>query len=106
LLKLKLKNTAEEVQGDQTNNPSSAPAPGLVLRQQLYLYLIDDLASRTEDWNAVLNLVLEAFENVPVELQKPLWRWRVTVLSKKGKSVLDGINKLTAGQRDPELQAR
>jgi hypothetical protein len=75
------------------------------LKQQIYLVLIENM-SKTEDWDATLSLVMEAFAKVPAELQKPLWRWRVIVMSKKGKSVLDGIQKLTAGQRDPTLQAR
>jgi hypothetical protein len=73
------------------------------LKQQFYVALIECI-SFDGDWDAALEVVLEAFENVPAKLQKPLWKWRVVALSKKGKNVLDGIQKLKEG--DPSLQAR
>ena len=73
------------------------------LKQQFYMALIECM-SFDGDWDAVLELVFEAFDNVPPKLQKPLWKWRVVALSKKGKNVLDGIQKLKEG--DPSLQAR
>lgn len=33
-------------------------------------------------------LVMEAFKHVPIPLQKPLWRLRVSIMSKQGKNVL------------------
>jgi hypothetical protein len=73
------------------------------LKQQFYLAFIECM-SFDGDWDAVLEGVFEAFDNVPIKLQKPLWKWRVVALSKKGKNVLDGIQKLKEG--DPSLQAR
>lgn len=73
------------------------------LRQQLYLGLID-VYCQCKQWEKASVLVMEAFQNVPVSLQKPLWRWRVMVMSKRGKSVLDGLQKLK--ENNPVLQAR
>ena len=75
----------------------------MLLRQQFYLSMIEGTAVNNE-WDDVLDLVFEAFDNVSVALQKPLWRWRVIVLSKKGKNVLDGIQKMKEG--DSSLQAK
>ena len=73
------------------------------LRQQFYLAMIEGFAN-VHDWDNALKTVLEAFNYVSKELQKPLWQWRVITLSKKGKNVLDGIQKLKEG--DPSLQAQ
>ena len=75
----------------------------LMLRQQFYLAMIEEQA-QSHEWDAALEIVFEAFDKVPAKLQKPLWKWRVIVLSKKGKNVLDGIQKLKEG--DASLQAR
>ena len=71
--------------------------------QQFYLAVTSQHCSDL-DWNNALKVVMEAFEYVPNELQKPLWRWRVIIMSKLGKNVLDGIQKLK--EDDPSLQAR
>ena len=73
------------------------------LKQQYYLAMIDEQA-QDRQWDAATKIVFEAFDNVPSSLLKPLWRWRVIVVSKKGKSVLDALQKLKEG--DPSLQAR
>lgn len=73
------------------------------LRQQFFLAMIEGFAN-VYDWDAALKTVLEAFDYVSTALQKPLWQWRVITLSKKGKNVLDGIQKLKEG--DPSLQAQ
>lgn len=73
------------------------------LRQQFFLAMIEGFAN-VYDWDQALKTVLEAFEYVSAPLQKPLWQWRVITLSKKGKNVLDGIQKLKEG--DPSLQAQ
>lgn len=73
------------------------------LRQQFYLAMIEGFAN-VHDWDSALKSVLEAFNHVSTALQKPLWQWRVITLSKKGKNVLDGIQKLKEG--DPSLQAQ
>lgn len=73
------------------------------LKQQYYLAMIDEQA-QDRQWDAATKIVFEAFDNVPGSLLKPLWRWRVIVVSKKGKSVLDALQKLKEG--DPSLQAR
>jgi hypothetical protein len=76
-------------------------APALL--QQYYMAVTSQHCSDL-DWTAALKVILEAFEYVPAEFQKPLWRWRVIVMSKLGKNVLDGIQKLK--EDDPSLQAR
>jgi hypothetical protein len=73
------------------------------LRQQFFLAMIEGYANM-HDWDAALKTVLEAFTYVSTALQKPLWQWRVITLSKKGKNVLDGIQKLK--ESDPSLQAQ
>ena len=73
------------------------------LKQQFYLAHIECL-SFDSNWDAVLDMVIEAFENVSPKMQKPLWKWRVVAMSKKGKNVLDGIQNLKEG--DPSLQAK
>lgn len=73
------------------------------LRQQFFLAMIEGYAN-IHDWDAALKVVMEAFHHVSTALQKPLWQWRVITLSKKGKSVLDGIQKLK--ESDPSLQAQ
>lgn len=74
-----------------------------LVKQQFYLALIQEYALR-EEWKVALSNLMEAFEQTPVRLQKPLWKWRVIVMSKLGKSVLDGIQKLK--ENDSSLQAR
>ena len=74
-----------------------------ILKQQFYSAMIGGQIQLRE-WDEALNTILEAFENVPISLQKSLWQWRVIVLSKKGKNVLDGIQKLK--ESDASLQAR
>ena len=73
------------------------------LRQQFYLAMIEGFAN-IFNWDGALKTVMEAFSFVSSGLQKPLWQWRVITLSKKGKNVLDGIQKLKEG--DPSLQAQ
>ena len=75
----------------------------LILRQQFYLAMIEEQAL-SRNYEEASELVFEAFDKVPSKLQKPLWKWRVVVLSKKGKNVLDAIQKLKEG--DASLQAR
>ena len=75
----------------------------MLLRQQFYLATIEGFAN-IFDWTNALKMVMEAFDNVSVEFQKPLWQWRVIAMSKKGKSVLDGLQKLK--ENDPKLQAQ
>jgi hypothetical protein len=82
---------------------ASGEAMAPTLLQQFYLAITSQYCAE-QDWPAALKVVLEAFEYVPPELQKPLWRWRVVVMSKLGKNVLDGIQKLK--EDDPSLQAR
>jgi hypothetical protein len=74
-----------------------------IVKQQFYLAVIEEYAN-AGDWNSAMSIVNKSFENTPSSLQKPLWKWRVIVMSKKGKSVLDGLQKLKEG--DPALQAR
>jgi len=73
------------------------------LMQQFYLAIIEGYAN-VFDWDNATKIVMEAFTHVPTSLQKPLWQWRVIAMSKKGKSVLDGLQKLKEG--DPSLQAQ
>jgi hypothetical protein len=73
------------------------------LMQQFYLAIIEGYAN-VFDWDNATKIVMEAFNHVPISLQKPLWQWRVIGMSKKGKSVLDGLQKLKEG--DPSLQAQ
>jgi len=74
-----------------------------VLKQQFYMAMIDANAQKL-DWECAAKCVNESFENVPSSLHKPLWKWRVVVMSKRGKRVLDAIQKLK--ESDPSLQAR
>jgi hypothetical protein len=73
------------------------------LCQQFYIALIEHHCADAH-WNEALALVEAAFVNTPQALQKPLWKQRVVVLSKMGRSALDGIQKLK--ESDPSLQAR
>lgn len=84
-----------------------ASASVSVLLQQLFVSIVTQLCDALE-WNKASKLVLEAFVHVPPALQKPLWRLRVIVMSKQGKNVLDGIQKMIAGagKNDLPLQAR
>lgn len=74
-----------------------------LLKQQFYLALIE-IHAELGDWSAAMETVMSAFDNMPSDLQKPLWKWRVIVMSKRGKNVLDGLQKLK--ENDPTLQAR
>ena len=78
-----------------------------VLLQQYYMAVIARLCD-TAQWSKASKAITEAFLNVPVALQKPLWRLRVVALSKQGKNVMDGIQKMISGggAKDPSLQAR
>lgn len=78
-----------------------------VLLQQMYVSMVTQLADSLE-WTKASNLVMEAFQHVPGAMQKPLWRLRVIIMSKQGKNVLDGIQKMIAGdgKKDLALQAR
>ena len=71
--------------------------------QQMYVSMIDE-ESQILDWDAALKLVLEAFAQLPQSMHKPLWKWRVVVMSKKGKNVLDSLQKMK--ESDKSLQAR
>lgn len=74
-----------------------------LLRQQYYLAMVQGFAM-VFDWVGCLKMVMEAFEHVPSHLQKPLWRWRVVAMSKRGKNVLDGLQKLK--ENNTSLQAQ
>ena len=71
--------------------------------QQMYVSMIDE-ESQLLDWDSALKLVLEAFAQLPQSMHKPLWKWRVVVMSKKGKNVLDSLQKMK--ESDKSLQAR
>ena len=72
-------------------------------RADLYTLLLDCFTD-VEDWNGGLESVNEAFLHIPPELQRPLWQRRVVFMSKLGKGVLDGMQKMK--ESDPVLQAR
>ena len=78
-----------------------------VLLQQMYVSMVTQLLD-SEEWTKASKLVMEAFQHVPAALQKSLWKLRVIIMSKQGKNVLDGIQKMIAGdgKRDLALQAR
>ena len=57
-----------------------------------------------EDYHGGLRAAEHAFQHIPSALQKPLWQWCVVFMSKFGRSVLDGMQKMT--ENDPLLQAR
>jgi hypothetical protein len=73
-----------------------------VLRD-LYLVLIEDLIAKNL-YDIALKQLDKAFISITDNrLQKDLWPSRVVCMSKKGMSVLDGLQKLK--ERDPLLQA-
>jgi hypothetical protein len=72
------------------------------LVQLIYLVLIDYEIESCE-WNHANDLLIQAFENLPSSLLKPLWKRRIIVMTKKGESVLDSLQKLKDG--DKYLQA-
>ena len=76
-----------------------------VLLQQFFVAVVTRLCG-TAQWGKASRAIAEAFQHVPAALQKPLWRLRVIALSKQGKNVLDGIQKMVAGAgaKDPSLQ--
>lgn len=73
------------------------------LKQRFYLAIIEGLVG-DGDWDGAMKAVLKAFECIPPEYHRPIWKLRVVVMSKRGKSALDGIQKLKEG--DASLQAR
>lgn len=75
----------------------------LQLRQQFYLAMIDGYAQEYL-WDQALKVVMEAFESIPAKMQKPLRKWRVVATSKKGKDVMEGLQKLK--ESNNSLQAR
>jgi len=72
-------------------------------RLDLYILLLE-CYNDVEDFNGGLEAVNEAFLQIPPELQRDLWQRRVVFMSKLGKGVLDGMQKMKEG--DPVLQAR
>lgn len=85
------------------NGCDGANSKVMTLRQQLYMSMIEGFAN-VFDWDNAMKMVLEAFQFVSSDFQKPLWIWRVIAMSKKGKNVLDGLQKLK--ENDPSLQAQ
>jgi len=82
---------------------TAAALPSLL--QQFYVAMVTRLCE-TAQWGKASKAIAEAFMHVPPALQRPLWRLRVIALSKQGKNVLDGIQKMIsgAGAKDPSLQ--
>jgi len=72
-------------------------------RVNLYILLFECYTD-AEDWNGGLAAVNEAFMSIPASFQRPLWQRRVVFMSKLGKGVLDGMQKMK--ESDPVLQAR
>jgi len=70
-------------------------------RLNLYILLFECF-SDVEDWNGGLNAVNDAFLHIPATLQRGLWQRRVVFMSKLGKGVLDGMQKMK--ESDPVLQ--
>lgn len=75
----------------------------LAFRVQLYQLLLK-CCEDAEEWQAGLLAVKEAFQYIPKSLQRPLWSSRVKFLSKLGKNVAEGINKMK--ESDVAMQAR
>jgi hypothetical protein len=75
----------------------------LAFRVQLYQLLLK-CCEDAEEWQAGLTAVKEAFQYIPKALQRPLWSSRVKFLSKLGKNVAEGINKMK--ESDVSMQAR
>jgi len=73
------------------------------IKLQFYSAIID-IYTQDYQWDLAAEVILEAFEKVPTEYHKPLWQRRIIVMSKRGKNVLDAIQKLKEG--DVSLQAR
>ena len=86
---------SELSQASVTSNPE--------FRANLYILLFECYAD-AEDWNGGLAAVNEAFLTIPPTFQRPLWQRRVVFMSKLGKGVLDGMQKMK--ESDPVLQAR
>jgi hypothetical protein len=75
----------------------------LQFRVNLYQLLLKCYED-AEEWQVGLSAVQEAFQYVPKVLQRPLWSSRVKFLSKLGKNVAEGINKMK--ESDVSMQAR
>jgi hypothetical protein len=90
---------------DEDSAPSESDPDELIhiVKLNYYLAVIEELTYQ-QDWRTALDIVMESFDNVPSRYQKPLWKWRVIVMSKRGKNVLDGLQKLK--ETDVILQAR
>lgn len=85
------------------NNCSEDNDEIAVLKQQIYLAMIEGQV-KAGNMDVATKLVFESFDNTPSTLQKPLWKWRVIVLCKQGKNVLDGMAALK--ENNPSLQAK
>jgi hypothetical protein len=72
-------------------------------RIDLYILLFECYTD-AEDWSGGLEAVNTAFLQIPAHLQRPLWQQRVVFMSKLGKGVLDGMQKMK--ESDPVLQAK
>ncbi len=72
-------------------------------RVNLFILLFECYTD-VEDWSGGLEAVNDAFTQIPPHLQRPLWQQRVVFMSKLGKGVLDGMQKMK--ESDPVLQAR
>lgn len=88
--------------------PEGAPAARIGraaddLKQRFYIAIIEGLIGDC-NWDGAMKAALKAFEDVPSEYHRSIWKLRVVIMSKRGKSALDGIQKLKEG--DPSLQAR
>ncbi|GMH80291.1 hypothetical protein TrST_g6381 [Triparma strigata] len=66
--------------------------------------LLFECYADVEDWSGGLQAVNSAFLQVPVEMQRPLWQRRIVFMSKLGKGVLDGMQKMK--ESDPVLQSK
>ena len=88
---------------EEGTDPEDSSDKTSLVKLKFYLSIIEEFA-QSEEWKQAMEVVMDAFENVPSGMQKPLWKWRVIVMSKLGKSVLDGMQKLK--ENDPALQAR
>lgn len=73
------------------------------LKQRFYISIVEGLIDDC-NWDGAMKAVLKAFDNVPQAYHRAIWKLRVVVMSKRGKSALDGIQKLKEG--DVSLQAR
>ncbi|GMI14612.1 hypothetical protein TrLO_g7160 [Triparma laevis f. longispina] len=66
--------------------------------------LLFECYADVEDWSGGLQAVNSAFLQVPMEMQRPLWQRRIVFMSKLGKGVLDGMQKMK--ESDPVLQSK